>query len=159
MRWLPRIFNHTVFSYQAANWWDLSPSWITLWLIGNKWIWTRNDYQLCITSEPIHQVRQPYLFYSILNQPRLIAAAFAAAFAWNVLAAISEYHVWIATCKVSKYGVFSGLYFPAFSCIFSRSGSRNSCPYNLKVWHMDLLNFGGQLMVLVVQLTLNSPNN
>ena len=72
VRWLPRIFNHTVFSYQAANLWDLSPSWITLWLIGNKRIWTRSDYQLCITSEPIHQVRQPYFFYSILNQPRLI---------------------------------------------------------------------------------------
>ena len=83
----------------------------------------------------------------------------AAAFAWNVLVAISEYHVWVAACKMSKYGVFSGPYFPAFSCIFSRSGSRNSCPHNLKVWHMDLMNFGGHLMVLVVPLMLNSPNN
>ena len=39
----------------------------------------------------------------------------AAAFAWNVLVAISEYHVWVAACKMSKYGVF---FWSAFSCIF-----------------------------------------
>ena len=80
MRWLSRIFNRNAFVYQTATRWNLPPYRITIWVIdwwwhvrlftwcidtrlmlqrfgiGNRWIWTRIDYQSRITSEPTNQV-------------------------------------------------------------------------------------------------------
>ena len=80
LRWLPRIFNRNACVYQTATRWDLPPYQITIcltdwwcnfclftwWIdsrflllrfdMGNRWIWTRIDYQPCIISEPTNQV-------------------------------------------------------------------------------------------------------
>ena len=81
VRWLSHIFNRNPCVYQTATRWDLPPYRITIWLIHwwcnvclftwwidsrfllqrfdmkNRWILTRIDYHLCITSEPTNQVR------------------------------------------------------------------------------------------------------
>ena len=80
VRWLSRIFNHNACVYQNATRSDLPPHRITIWVIDwwcnvclftwwvdtrfllqrfdirNQWIWTRIDYNPCITSEPTNQV-------------------------------------------------------------------------------------------------------
>ena len=81
VRWLSRFLNRNACVYQTATRWDLTPYWITIWLIdwlidnamficlidelilgfcysdfdiGNWRIRTRIDYNPCITSEPIN---------------------------------------------------------------------------------------------------------
>ena len=84
VRWLSRIFNRNACVYQTATRWDLPPYRITIWVIdwwcnvclftwwidtrflllrfdiGNRWIWTRIDYNPCITSEPTNQHSSTY---------------------------------------------------------------------------------------------------
>ena len=80
VRWLSRIFNRNACVYQTATRWVFPPYRITIWVIDwwcniwlftwwidtrfllhrldirNRWIWTRINYRLCITSELTNQV-------------------------------------------------------------------------------------------------------